>query len=210
MNGQEEVRLSRVERRKQDTRARILIAAESLMRSRSIDGITIRDITEAADVGHGSFYLHFKSKYEVLIPIVQGMAEELDTRLRGLLANLTDPAEIMAVSGRHMGRMIVADELWRWTLLHAAVPVQEMQNAIGRFSQRDFNRGHQTGRLLVNDVAAASSFALGGYVNCLMSAFNEQDAHQRIDDGVEIMLRVFGLSIAEAKRIAHQSLPILE
>ena len=36
-----------------------------------IDDIQIKHITEAADVGHGTFYLHFKSKYDVLVPIVQ-------------------------------------------------------------------------------------------------------------------------------------------
>ena len=51
--------LSRVARKKQETRARILAVSEELMRVRPIDQVTIKDITDAADVGHGSFYLHF-------------------------------------------------------------------------------------------------------------------------------------------------------
>ena len=65
---------SRVERKRQAARERIIQAAERLMRSRPVEEVTISDITSAADVGHGTFYLHFSSKYEVLVPIVQAVA----------------------------------------------------------------------------------------------------------------------------------------
>ena len=51
--------LSRVERKRRDARDRIIRQAESLMRNQPIDDITIQDITDAADIGHGTFYLHF-------------------------------------------------------------------------------------------------------------------------------------------------------
>ena len=202
--------LGRVERRKLDTRARILSAAETLMRNQPIDSITIQNITESADVGHGSFYLHFKSKYEVLIPIIQKTAQENDDKVRMITSDTTDPAEIVAVSARHMGRMILSDDLWQWTLKHAAVPIMEMQNAFGRFGERDFENGVRTGRFQVNDADVVGSFALGGYVSCIMSALDKDNSAQRIDNGVEIMLRAVGLTIKEANELAHKPLPELE
>lgn len=177
------------------------------MRSGSIESVTIQDITEAADVGHGSFYLHFKTKHDVLVPIIQQLAVEVDEKLAPLRETITDPAVIMSISGRHMGRVIVADKLWRWVLQHAPLPVDEIQNAVGQFSQRDFERAVADGRFKMNNYTALSRFALGGYVNVLLSALDLEDSAACIDQGVEVMLRCFGLSLDEADRIAHQPLP---
>jgi AcrR family transcriptional regulator len=202
--------LTRVERKKQDTRARILVAAETLMRANPIDGVTIQDITDAADVGHGSFYLHFKSKYEVLVPIIHAHAASLDQKLQKVIPAISDPAEVMAISARYMARMIVADELWKWFLRHSGVPSEEIQKAVGHFSDRDFEEGYRSGRFKINDRVATRDYAFGGLVNCLMTAFDSEDPLQLIDDGAELMLRVFGLSPEQANEIAHRQLPKLE
>jgi AcrR family transcriptional regulator len=137
---------SRVERKRQETRARIMAEAERLMREHPVDEVTIGDITEAADVGHGTFYLHFKSKYEVLVPIIKNYAEEIDRLIQATVQGFDDPAEVMAFSGRHMARSIIADPLWRWFLQHSGVPVEDMREVIGRFSGRDFGKGLLSGR----------------------------------------------------------------
>ncbi|NOX51315.1 MAG: TetR/AcrR family transcriptional regulator [Gammaproteobacteria bacterium] len=131
----------RVELKRMETRSRIIAATERLLSARPIDDVTLQDITQAAAIGHGSFYLHFKSKYEVLIPIVQARAAQVDGQLRTALAGNDDPAQIMAFSTRVMARMIVSDPLWRWFLSHSGVPVEEMRRAFGRFSNRDFQAG---------------------------------------------------------------------
>lgn len=202
--------MSRVERRKQHTRRRILAAAEQLMRSRPIDSVTIQDITAAADVGHGSFYLHFKSKYDVLVPIVQEMAARMDAQLRQALAGTEDPALVIATSARVVGRRIVRDELWRWLLKHSGVPVEELRGAVGAYVERDFRQGLASGRIAVSDPLAAATYAFGGFVNCLLAATDHDRPHEQIDQGVELTLRVFGLNAEEARRLAHQPLPELE
>src|SRR5207302_1072152 len=53
---------SRGERRKAETRRRLLEAAASVFADAGVDGATIAAITEAADVGLGTFYLHFDDK----------------------------------------------------------------------------------------------------------------------------------------------------
>ena len=194
-------KLGRVERRRQDTYQRILAAAEQLMRERPVDSVTISDITEAADVGHGSFYLHFKSKYEVLLPLIQAHTNLLDERLQKL--RIEDPAELMAVSGRYMGRVILADPLWRWCLEQAGTPVDEIRKAVGRFSARDFARGMEIGRFNINDPASASSFAMGGFVNCMMSALPLDDPSERIDAAMTLVLLSMGIAAEEAAMLAH-------
>ena len=53
---------SRQARRKRETRERLLDAAFRLMAERGVDAVAINEITEAADVGFGSFYNHFESR----------------------------------------------------------------------------------------------------------------------------------------------------
>ena len=83
-----------------NTRERIIRAAEVLMEAKPIDEVIISDITNAADVGHGTYYLHFKSKNEVLVPIIQQRAIYWDDVIQRNVRDLQDPAEVLAFSSR--------------------------------------------------------------------------------------------------------------
>ncbi len=179
------------------------------MRSRPVEDVTIGDITSAADVGHGSFYLHFRSKNEVLIPVVRAAAERWDEALQKALADCRDPAEVVGLSTRHMGRQITGDPLWRWTLRHSGMPIDTLRNAVGRFAARDIGRGLLSGRFQVPDLAAASSFLFGGFVAGLLTSLDAENPEQAIDQMAELLLRTMGLPLDDAARIAHQPLPPL-
>jgi AcrR family transcriptional regulator len=202
--------LSRVERKRRGTRDRIIREAESLMRSRPIDEITIQDITDAADIGHGTFYLHFKSKYEVLIPIVEQEAKRWDEIIQRRMSDTDDPAIVLASSSRYMARVIAADPLWRWFLQHSGVPVDDMRQAIGRFGARDFGRGLVSGRFNVPELTIASSYMLGGFVSGLLASFDSTDPDRTIDQMIEMLLRVVGLEPVEARLIANLPLTALD
>ncbi|NOX50497.1 MAG: TetR/AcrR family transcriptional regulator, partial [Gammaproteobacteria bacterium] len=184
-------------------------AAERLMTANPIDSVTIKDITEAADVGQGSFYLHFKSKYEVLIPIIQLKAEMLDKSVQLVTKSMDDPAEILSVSMRYIARTLARDELWRWFLQHSGMPVSTMESVFGEFSRRDLMRGFDAGRFNVADIRVAATYGFGGYVNSIVMAFENEDPDSFIDNAIESMLRVLGLSQDEAHVISHGNLPPL-
>lgn len=200
---------SRVERKQRLARERIVRAAETLMRAHPIDEITVGQITEAADVGHGTFYLHFKSKRDVLIPITRGIAERWDAALQAHFDPTTDPAEVVGVSTRLMGRAVITDPIWCWMLKHSGVPVDDMRGAVGRFASRDFQRGFESGRFQVADLRVLNSFLVGGFVACLLSSFNASDSQREIDLMTELLLRTLGIAPAEASQIAHAPLPSL-
>ena len=60
---------SRRERKKSETRQRLLDAAWRLFQEQGYDHTTVAQITEAADVGKGTFYNHFKSKEHLFFAI---------------------------------------------------------------------------------------------------------------------------------------------
>src|SRR5450755_1032581 len=61
------VPVSRRARRAAETRERIYQAALGLFAERGFAAITVEDITDAADVGKGTFFNYFPSKEHVLI-----------------------------------------------------------------------------------------------------------------------------------------------
>jgi len=82
--------LNRLGRRKARTRAALIRAAQSFLASGKPE-VPILEITQAADVGLGSFYNHFDSKEELFRAAVDdapslfaaGRAELLDERAWG-------------------------------------------------------------------------------------------------------------------------------
>ena len=171
----------------------------------AVDEVTIADITRAADVGHGSFYLHFKSKHEVLVPIIQARAAKWDEKARQLLAGSDDAAEVVAFSTRYMARAALKDTLWRWFLRSSTVPQDDMAAAVGRFGERDFKNGIQAGRFVVPGEGVYRPFVLGAFVSTLLSCLelDERSAHAAIDDMAELILRVLGIGIEEANKLAR-------
>ena len=63
--------------RGQETRARLLAAAEKVFGERSYFQVSIADITREAGVGNGTFYLYFPSKEEAFRELVRERGHEL-------------------------------------------------------------------------------------------------------------------------------------
>lgn len=65
------------------TKARILAIAKDVFEKRGFQKATVKDITSAAGLGYGTFYLYFKDKKEVFIALVEQVEDELFTVAEG-------------------------------------------------------------------------------------------------------------------------------
>src|ERR1700741_5273233 len=72
-------------RRKRETRVRLLEAALRLMARKGMEGVAINEITEAADVGFGSFYNHFESKDAIYRAVMDAVFEHFGDALDRLV-----------------------------------------------------------------------------------------------------------------------------
>ena len=84
---------SRRERKKQETRQRMLEAAWNLFRERGYEETTVEEITEAADVAKGTFFNYFETKEAVLGEI---MAWRIDLLRRQALSGEDVPESAVA------------------------------------------------------------------------------------------------------------------
>jgi AcrR family transcriptional regulator len=69
---------SRHERRRQQTRRQLIETTLKLVLEKGYDSITIQDITDRADLGRGTFYIHFKDKADVVWAAIQDMMREME------------------------------------------------------------------------------------------------------------------------------------
>ncbi|WP_256976048.1 TetR/AcrR family transcriptional regulator [Paenibacillus sp. MY03] len=71
------------DRRVLRTKRVIRDALTALMEEKGFDGITVKDLTERADINRGTFYIHYRDKYDLLeqseaeiIGVIESMAAE--------------------------------------------------------------------------------------------------------------------------------------
>src|SRR6187200_1042802 len=96
--------VSRVERRKQRTRAALISAAQGFIAEGRLS-VPVLDITQAADVGMGSFYNYFDSKEELFAVAVGEALDAHGALLDALIADIDDPAETFGCRFRLTGRL---------------------------------------------------------------------------------------------------------
>jgi AcrR family transcriptional regulator len=199
----------RVERRRARTRQRILEVAEKLVRSRGVEAVTIDEITEAADIARRSFYLHFDSKHDLLVPVARARTRSLNRSIDGLIAHVSDAAEIVAIGLRHTLRGILDDPLCCWFILRSGLPLERLREGIGESATRDLERGVRSGRFVIPNPAVLGDVLSGAVVGVLSAFLGGSRTETDLDDAVEYVLRLLGVPPAEAHKIAHRPLPPL-
>jgi AcrR family transcriptional regulator len=72
--------ITRHERRRLQTRKMLMQATLQLVLEKGYDAITIQNITDQADLGRGTFYIHFKDKEEVVWTMFQDLYQEMEQK----------------------------------------------------------------------------------------------------------------------------------
>lgn len=199
----------RVAKRRARVRERIVRVAERLMTERGVDEVTIDEIAEAADIARRSFYHHFDSKHDLLVPIARARAKTLTARIDRALADIDDPAEVMAAGMRYGLREIPADSLCSWFVLHSGLPDERLYEGMGKSGMRDAMRAVEAGRFHISDVRIAPLLVAGAFVATIRARSEARLSDEDLDDAVEYLLRLFGLGLDEAHDIAHRPLRAL-
>jgi len=198
---------SRVERKRMEARARIRAAAETLMRANGFEAVKIQEITDTADVGHGTFYTHFKTKMDVLVPILRTKAHRLTEQLDDLTADMKDPADVVSVSVRHLLTAIANDPLWSWFLFKSDLPMEQIREATGESAKRDMQLGVETGRFIDHEGATLEPFLLGALAGVIRDRFEAGLDQQTIEHCAHLLLLILGIQNEEALTLSRTPLP---
>ena len=99
----------KIDRRSNRTRRQLKEALLSLILEKGYDAVTIEDITQRADLGRTTFYLHYKDKEDLLLSSVNEMVDDFiaqvspqpveawrgDAGLEGITSGISAPMQLV-------------------------------------------------------------------------------------------------------------------
>ena len=208
-----DLRVNRLERRKQRTRAALVKAAQTLIAEGRLN-VPVLEITQAADVGMGSFYNHFDSKEQLSEAAV---ADVLDTHWCSSWTTSPPTSRIpprsfacsFRLSGSVSGerpqesRILLAN--WGWGCCR---PTRVWPHGRCATSRLPSSRGASPS-MTPNSRSPLTGGALLG-VGHLLQTQPERDAGTTSDAATESVLRLFGMSADDAREVCALPLPDLE
>lgn len=212
-------------RRRRETRSRLLTAALNLMAEKGMEGVAINEITEAADVGFGSFYNHFESKEAIYAEVLEWVFAGFADAIEAVLDDITDPAEVIALSVRYTMMRALRERVWGQFLVREGFSAHSVDRGLGRRLLRDIHKGIAAKRLNVADPLLSFVSVAGTTLGAISiglqlgSAPGRQSALlKELDSDLEhlpertarIALEILGLGRAEAEKIAYRTLPTVE
>src|SRR4029079_19317300 len=202
--------VNRLDRRKARTRAALIRAAQTLI-AEGKTNVPILEITQADDVGMGSFYNHFETKEELFDAAVEDALDAFGAAMDPLTTHIDDPAQVFAQSFRLTGRLHRRRPDLSKVLLHNGLALTGSDKGPPPRARRDIQAAVRAGRFTVRDPELALAIVAGAAL-CLGQLLHdhpERDDAQAADQVTEDVLRMLGLPRDEAHEICQLPLPDL-
>jgi AcrR family transcriptional regulator len=210
----EEPAYGRRAKTKSATRIKLLTAAYKLMSTRGVGTTAINEITQAADVGFGTFYNYFESKDDIATQVLDCTINTLGQRfdLTNRAAKVKDPVQVIANSIRLCSREMSANPIWNWWLQRPDLMVDRMRVGFGPFGLRDMKLATAGGKYKVadNDLETAWSFLIWLLAGSCKDIAEGRHPEASGSHMCEAVLRVMGVDLDTAHKISHLPLPKLQ
>jgi AcrR family transcriptional regulator len=202
---QEERGESRVRLR---TRKRLIAAAESVMARRGVEGATIQEITEEAELGTGTFYNHFDSKEDLARAVFATRADELANLFDFISRTVADPARVICYIERVYIERSIRDPIWGWFLIHVELALRQMEETFRERARTDLLRGIAIKRFTCEDsIDTAVSITLSSLVSTTKNILEGRASTKAVIELPELLLRMVGVPAKEAAALAREPLP---
>jgi AcrR family transcriptional regulator len=203
----------RRDRRKKATRAKLLQAASKVMAHSSVDGATIKGVTEAADVGFGTFYTYFDGKESLAAALLDCMINDIARRAEVATAALQRAKcpEVPAVRTRLLVRTAMTDPVWRWWAERPMLLFDRLNHGIGPYAKADLVadiRGGLSG-LSEDELESAWRLAVWTMVGGIHDVVHGDQPFENEVMVTEAVLRLLGTDAANARLFATTVLPEL-
>jgi len=203
---------NRLDRRKAHTRQALIDAAVRLIADGRGDRASIQEITDAADIGFGSFYNHFDSKEQLFETASEEVLERWGKMVDRACADISDSAKLFAVSLRISGRLAWTHPDMARFLTGAGLEILEVPYGFAPRALRDIRAGQAAGQFTIANAEIALSALAGGLLGLLRlrERHPERVEESSVDELAEAGLRLLGVRASEAKRLARLPLPATE
>lgn len=148
--------IERPGRRSLRTRRDLVSAAVGLLSEQGLAGLTVRAVTDRADVGHGTFYHHFTTAEALLPEAIETELRELSLEMQRGFADAEDKVWVFVASLSRMVRMVAGHPALPWMIERAHLLAGAIRDACGPFALRDLEAMVRAG-----DASPASPAGVG-------------------------------------------------
>ena len=198
---------NRHQERKERTRRALLSAARQLVLERGHKKTSIKQITDHADVGLGTFYNYFATKQHVFEGVLGEIREAFRERLDAVRVPLKDPATLVAVTTGYALREAVENEEWHRFLARSGLPRDQVLMQSSKQRHADLDWGRQSGRFRIDDVAFTASLIEGMLRHVAWEMSVGRLGENALVDTMRTVMRMLGLPDVVAQALAQSPLP---
>lgn len=198
---------TRYERRRRQTRAKLIAAAHEVMARKGVEAATIAEITSAAGVGFGSFHNHFDSKDEIARAVFSARTEHIGQISDFICDNYPQYVQAVAFIGRTYIEMADADPLWAWFVLNAQSSLQLMDDILGVRARKHLRRGVAEGHLDVTDPDLIGAIMLSSFLTLMRAIVEGRATKPAAVRTLGWVLRTLGFSDPDIRAAIKKPLP---
>ena len=159
--------VARGDRRRARTRHKLIAAAREFLSEPGYAERSIAEITEAADVGLGSFYNHFESKHDLYLAAVNEVLDEHGALLDATSVEDRDPAQSLAIAIRSTVRLVVTNPEMARILSRQGMAILDVDSGLMPRVSKLLTGGVRSGRFVSSDPQILLIAIVGALIGAL-------------------------------------------
>ncbi|HSV41400.1 MAG TPA: TetR/AcrR family transcriptional regulator [Nocardioidaceae bacterium] len=198
---------SRIDRRRERTRQRLVEAGRTLITEKGVAGLRIQEITAEADVALGSFYNYFPTKEDLVEAVVEESLAELGAE--SIVGDGSeDPAVTAAAAILRVVRLAFEAPDFARLLINLNHADVLFLRAFQPYARVVVERGIAQKRFSVPDIDVSVNFVVGASLALIRGILDGEHAEGAEISHTEVSLRALGVPNDEARRISQLPLSL--
>jgi AcrR family transcriptional regulator len=198
-----EARAAIAQRRRDQTRDRLLVAAEAVIAEKGLNGGSIEEFVRAAGVSRGTFYNYFPTTTDLIDALNRRVARHMGGLLAHIAQRRADPATLLAAGLHTMLAAYRADPVRGWVALQLVSSRAPRQPAYEEAFAALYREGVRRGQFRDVDLAAAQTICFGT-LRMTQRDVVAGDPPAQAEELIALVLSAYGVPYEDARRISRE------
>ncbi len=179
--------------RRAKTREQLIAAARFLLTRRSIDSVTIDDVTWQARLAKGTFYSHFRRLDDLWAAVAAELVEAFADLADASRRSVADPVEAIAVGCAAFIGEAQRDPAWGGLIARGAWAFPTVAGAARERLKANVRLAQTQGRLGLFSTEVGSDLVFGIVLQAMRSASEARLSARDVADVIQAILRALGV-----------------
>ncbi len=198
------------QKRKAETRARIIAAAFDIFGDENGLFARIEDVVDKAGVTRATFYNHFNDMVDLREAVTREVTHDFLVAVTQTVSKIPDSREQCTVAVRYYLRRAQKDRRWAWSMLNMSASGEIFGAETFRQALRTITDGVTNGDLPIPSADLGRDILLGATLAAMGSIAKREMAPDYPEVVAGYILCGLGVDRDTAREIAHLPLPPLE